>query len=270
MNSLNQLHDALPGWVSDLKKKKQRLHILANAQTPSGVPGRSYNLIIELVGNNRIAISEDPINTKLPRCCMERHINEDASFCLHLDSSRPILNPETASLWWNSVGSYLNHQDYASKWRKWPIRAQLSHGGAADIQVHMEKLTEPLGWTDELLTSIFRGVGWLAGPLPRLSKDKLRLANVRSPCPRDCRAKHYPFQKYACTQDDCGDECRKQHRSILRIDCPQRSTVEYLVQLEYLRRRKEKKIIEYLRQKGIKCCGTMDNCPLSKDLSSRD
>ena len=112
----------------------------------SGAFGRNYELVIESIENNKAVVSENSTNALLPKCCVERHINEDATFCLHFDSIKPIVEPDDVISWWNSLGDYLNHQDYSSRRRKWPIHAQLSHGEAAIAQLRMEELAEPLGW----------------------------------------------------------------------------------------------------------------------------
>ncbi len=263
MSSLSQLYDALPSWTIVESKNASVIEVRATALMPSGAPGRDYSLKIKSVPTNCITVSEDPKLAKLPRCCVERHINPDSTFCLHFDSSKPIRNMEAAQKWWNSLRAYLNHQDYAEKWRRWPIYAQLSHGGAAPIQIKMEELADPLGWRDELLASVFRNDGWLAGPLPRLTRDKRGLVNRRSPCPRGCLVLHHPLCSQACALKRCFDGCRKQHRRIVRAACPYRSIVETLVVLESQRRAKEEQVIAELVEEGVDCCGTMENCPLS-------
>ena len=263
MHSINQLQGVVPSWATVTKRSGECLHVTARAPMPSGAFGRDYELVIKFVGDNKVEVTENSTNGLLPRCCMERHINEDATFCLHLDSRKPILDPANAILWWNSLGDYLKHQDYSSRRRKWPIRAQLSHGEAALAQLRMEELAEPLGWQEEVLTSIFRGSGWLAGKLPRRTKDKTGLVNLRSPCPRGCRRKHHPYRLQACERQDCVEGCKKRHDPISLIDCLNRETVEELILVEYSRRQKEEEIFEALRSKGAKCCETMDGCPLA-------
>ena len=263
MNSIDRLHGVVPSWATVAKRNRKCLHVTARAPLPSGAFGRNYELVIESIENNKAVVSENSTNALLPKCCVERHINEDATFCLHFDSIKPIVEPDDVISWWNSLGDYLNHQDYSSRRRKWPIHAQLSHGEAAIAQLRMEELAEPLGWQDEVMASIFRGSGWLGGKLPRRTKDRTGLVNVRTPCPRGCRRKHHPYRLQACERPDCAEGCRKRHDPILRNECPYRETVEQLILVEYSRRKKEKIIFEQLRSKGVKCCDTMDNCPLA-------
>lgn len=263
MNSIERLHGEVPVWATIAKQNRKSLHVTARAPMPSGAFGRTYELIIKSTKNYGARVTENRAKALLPECCVERHINADATFCLHFDSTKPILNSEKAIMWWISLGDYLSHQDYSSKRRKWPMHAQLSHGDAAIAQLQMEKLADPLGWKEELLSSIFRGSGWLAGGLTRRTKDKFGLINVRTPCPRGCRKKHYPYRTQACERQHCVEGCKKRHDPILRVDCPYRATVEELVLVEYLRRQAEEKVIESLRSQGVKCCGTMDGCPLA-------
>ena len=264
MNSIDQLHGVVPGWATVAKRGRECLHVTARAPMPSGAFGRNYGLVIESIENNKAVVTENSTTALLPKCCMERHINADATFCLHYDSTKPILDPDNAISWWNSLGDYLKHQDYSSRRRKWPIHAQLSHGDAALAQLRMEELAGPLGWQEEVMASIFRGRGWLGGKLPRRTKDKTGLVNVRTPCPRGCRRKHYPYRLQACERQDCVEGCKKRHDPMLRIDCPNRETVEKLILAEYARRQKEEKYVEELRSKGVKCCETMDDCPLAR------
>lgn len=263
MSSLDQLKNTCPAWASITKSKPTKLNVSAVAQLPSGSAGRSYELLIELKAEDQIAVVEKD-GGHLPRCCVERHINPDASFCLHLNSTEAIRSDWAARLWWHSLGKFLSHQDYADRRRKWPMLAQLSHGDAANMQIEMEKLAEPLGWKDEEVTAaIFRQHGWLGGKLPRLSKDKRKLVSARSPCPRGCTRKHHPYRKSSCEREDCAKGCRKAHKPILRADCPNREVVESLVLLEHKRRAEEASFFKSLRKKKITCCGTMDNCPLA-------
>ena len=263
MNSIDQLQGVVPSWTTVTKRSRERLHLTARAPMPSGAIGRTYELVIESIDKKKAVVSEHHTKTLLPKCCLERHINSDATFCLHFDSTKPIEDSDVATSWWNSLGDYLKHQDYSSRRGKWPIHAQLSHGQAALAQLRMEELAEPLGWQEEVLASIFRGKGWLGGKLPRRTKDKTSLVNVRTPCPRGCRRKHHPYRLLACERRDCVEGCKKRHDPILRINCPYRDTVEKLILVEYSRRREEEEIIHGLRFKGFKCCETMDDCPLA-------
>jgi len=263
MSSIDQLYATHPKWVTVLKKRRKQFHIKASAQRPSGAQGTEYSLVIESQKDDRVAVSENAKQPRLPKCCVERHINPNATFCLHLNSTKPIQNEQEGRFWWSSLGIYLNHQDYATERRVWPMRAQLSHGEtAAFLQLEMEAIADAFGWKEEVLSSIFRHKGWLNGTLRRTTKDKLGLVNVRAPCPRQCTRKHYPYRKKSCDRTQCIDGCRKEHKLIVRADCPHRSEVEKLVLLEHRRRKQEEAFIRDIVENGVTCCGTMDHCPL--------
>lgn len=262
MNSLDYLCHAAPAWVTISKRTNSKLHIVADAPKPSGASGRQYKLIVKALQFDCVQVSENTNKSILPKCCVERHINPDSTFCLHLNSTKPIGDHQVAVYWWQSLGEYLNNQDHASKFRKWPMYAQLSHGDAANIQLEMEALANSLGWREEVVTAIFREKGWLSGVLPRRTKSKRGLVNVRSACPRGCRQKHHPLRAQACRVIECLQGCTKLHKPILRVKCPHRTEVERLVLLEHERRAKDKEIFAHLRRSSFTCCGTMDNCPL--------
>jgi hypothetical protein len=126
----------------------------------------------------------------------------------------------------------------------------------------MEKIAEPLGWKTEVLHALFRNKSWLAGDLPRILKSKNAVANLRSPCPRGCREWHFPLRSKSCEEPACAPKCKKQHKPIIRRNCPHRVSIESLVLLEHKRRQNDHKFIGQLKARGVKCCGTMKQCPL--------
>ena len=204
-----------------------------------------------------------------PEFCLERHINPDSSFCVFYGSENRIGDDEQAVLWWSHLASYINNQVYAGRFLVWPQGAGLSHGDAAAEQVAMEILAEPLSWKEELWQGMFRRSGWLAEKLPRISKDGKRVVNSRSPCPRGCTRKHKGFRKPSCESLDCLPGCKKEHKPVLRAECPQRKTVERIILHETRRRRIEEDMVRKLHQSGHRCCGSMKYCPL-RDLENAD
>lgn len=262
MSAINRLAEAAPDWIEVHKRAAAKLTFKANPPTRSGGPGkRSYELVAE-VRTGELTVSELAPGKDLPKLCVERHINPGSTFCLYVDSEVLPQTNEAARYWWRGLKAYLQHQQYADKHANWPIDAQMSHGPAADIQKRMEDVADEFGWRPELLASIFRKKGWLGGTLLRLGKDRKSLVNARSPCPRGCSRKHYPFRKAACQRVECHASCRKQHPPILRVDCPHRKAVEQLVMLEFARREIEARMIEQLEKDGHRCCGTMKQCAL--------
>lgn len=239
----------------------------AQPRNPGGGLGRTYELEIFTNAQAGVSVREYPVSI-LPACCVERHINPNATFCLSYDSQKPIEDIEQAHSWWHSLETYLRNQDFASRRRVWPLSAGLSHGEhAAEIQLKMEEIAEPLAWKDEVLRSIFAGEGWLSGKLPRRSQDRSTLVNVRTACPRGCRRLHGVPRKEFCHLSECHSACKKMHKPILRADCPQRAQVETLVLLEHQRRQREEEMLRSLIKSGVTCCETMDRCPI-RDLQA--
>lgn len=265
MKSIDYLCNTIPDWAEVTQRRAQSLHINVVTIRPSGAHGQKYALKINQTPTGKIDVSEASAGTILPKCCVERHINPDSTFCLHLDSNRRIDDDGMAINWWHSLATYLDHQAFSSKWRRWPLDAQLSHGhAAANTQLKMEAVASELGWKTEVLRGIFRKAGWLGGVLPRKSKGGTALANARHPCPRGCLELHYPLRKAACSQGECLEGCEKTHRPISRRRCPHREAIEKIVLLEHKRRSQEDAVMKTISQAKIRCCGTIDNCSLSQ------
>lgn len=264
MSSLAYLLNSIPHWVGVLSSSGSELRICARPPHPSGRLGRSYILEVRSGADDHLCVAEVADRRQLPATCVERHINPDSTFCLFINSSEPISSTDQAEYWWESLRIYLVNQDFAHKRGSWPIESGLSHGDAGRVQLEMEEIAEPLNWKEELLNSMFRGEGWLSGSLPRRHRRKGALVAARSPCPRGCTRKHAALRKRACELVSCSADCRRQHKSILRAECPNRDAVERLVLLEYERRAKEAELIAALKADGIRCCGTMKNCPLRR------
>jgi len=263
MNSLDELLQQVPEWVEVESRKSKKAVIRATCVRDSGALGDVYSLAVEQLASDRIKIYETKAEQKLPKCCVERHINSDSSFCLHLDSSKPVGSPKAARDWWNSLARYLSNQEYAARFGRWPINQGLSHGDAATTQVEMERLADTVGWRDEVLSSIFRGTGFLHDAPLRLSKDKSRFVNLRTPCPRGCKRLHFPYRKRSCERHECKTDCQRDHRPILRASCPNRDVIERLNRLEIKRRSQERELLNDLKQSKTPCCGTMKDCPLA-------
>ena len=263
MKPIALLVDTLPSWAEINEQKSAKLVFTVSPPSRSGVPGTcAYDLVVT-ANKDGIRVSELVPGTWLPAFCIERHINPGSTFCLYLNSEQDIQSLGQAQHWWNGLQAYLQHQQYAEKFCRWPIEAQMSHGPAAEIQLKMEEVAAKFGWKQEILAAIFRKKGWLGGKLPRLTKDGERLANARSPCPRQCTRKHHPYRKSACQRSACMPSCCKQHPPILRVDCPSRSGVENLVRFEHVRRKVDALVIKELKEEGWSCCGRMEDCPLA-------
>ena len=261
------LLEALPNWVEILGPGDGAVAILARPPSPDGSVVRDWRLVIGPSKRGGSSVRESVLGAQLPKCCPERHINEDGSFCTQLDSDGAIFDVEAAHAWWRSLKTFLVHQINAETTGLWPVGAQFSHGFAADVQLDMEKIALPLGWIDELLEGIFRHRGWLGNELLPLAKGHRgkpsHVANSRTACPRGCR-------KTASGSVHCMDVTKQEPQSgkpTLRTDCPHRIEMEQLIMLEHKRRRLEKLMIVEVVQRGVKCCDTMLHCPIKEQCS---
>lgn len=260
---LELLGAAAPNWATFSRIGDQHCLIEALPPQRDGTPGCvAYRLSVKS-RNQILALSEERPGTAMPSCCVERHINPDSTFCLFIRSYIPPQSEEDAEKWWHGLLAFLQHQQFAAEHRRWPIRAQMSHGDAASIQLRMDTIAAEHDWSDEVSASMFRNKGWLSGSLPKRSRKKKALVNARAPCPRGCVRLHSPLSRKSCSQGGCRIDCNRMHPPVLRQECPNRAAIEELVLLEYERRLREHNFIEDLRKKGVTCCGTMENCPLS-------
>lgn len=257
MSSLSLILRNTPAWATVDSSRPGFAIVSASPQLEGGKPPRTFSIELRISTSGGIKALEQPEHRQWPSSCLERHINPDSSFCVFYGSESRIEDDEQAALWWSHLASYINNQVYADRYKVWPQGAGLSHGDAAVEQVAMEILAGPLGWKEELWQGMFRSSGWLAENLPRISKDKTRVVNSRSPCPRGCTRKHKGLRKHSCAPG-----CKKTHRPILRADCPHRESVEQIILHEHRRRAIEREMVQKLYQQGHRCCGTMKQCPL--------
>ncbi len=261
-SSLNLLKDGLPKWARLVCDGDGFFEAMVAPRRPSGSPGRNYRLHFQARRDGGADVKEAADSPLLPNFCMERHINPGGTFCVFFGSTRPLSDEFEATKWWENLNKYLISQDYAHSRREWRLKEGLSHGDAALTQLEMEKIAAPLGWEDELHYAMFRRKGWLSGPLPRLNKTKTALVNARTACPRGCRHLHGLNRRSKCTQSKCASGCKKQHKPVVRVNCPNRQAVEALVLLEHRRRAQELKIAKDVQNEDFVCCGTMDHCLL--------
>ncbi|SFA88899.1 hypothetical protein SAMN05421688_1502 [Poseidonocella pacifica] len=264
MNAVQQLLRSVPEWVSIKERQQEMATVLASPPGLGGSFPGGFWLMLEVSEHGGVAVSEVQDQRQLPEFCLERHINPDSTFCVFFRSEHPLEDTEAAKTWWSYLAVYLANQVYAKKRGIWPLGSGLSHGDAAHIQIKMEALAEPLGWKDDLWNAIFRGKGWLAEQLPRISKQRDRVVNARSPCPRGCTWKHKLLRKASCYVTSCDAGCNRAHKPILRAECPNRKVIEDLVLNEHERQRIETRIVDSLKVERRVCCGTMKRCPLRK------
>lgn len=265
MSSLKLLSENCPDWVEIQQKSWCRATIVVAPPLAGSVDPVRYYLDLALTDKGGVSVCEQSEHRRFPEFCMERHINPGGTFCLEYGSEDRLSDVDAANRWWSSLESFLHNQEYAAKRGEWPLAAGLSHGQAALEQLAMEELAKPLGWTDELLGGMFRGRGWLARNLPRVTRTLDLVVNARTPCPRGCTWKHRSLRKNSCELDSCETGCRKLHKPVLRANCPNRRIIEEIVLREHRRRAIEAAIVADLKKQKAQCCGSMKNCPIRKD-----
>lgn len=236
----------MPSWVAAEKCTANELNVIATPPKQSGAPGTSVKIRIWTAAD-AVNVAEAQIGHLFPRSCPQRHINHDGTFCLGLNAGANIQNNQLAAEWWGKLAKYLNCQEYAKALAQWPPRQQLSHGNAATFQIEAENFALRLGILQDYLDAVEHHEGWLAGDLPKCSKDERRILNGRAPCPKGCKT--------------------KRGAKLLRKQCKDSEIMWGLIANETLRRLEEKHFVQSYRRDDFKCCGTMKNCPFREQGS---
>lgn len=223
----------------------EAFNIQANPPRSGGLSGISFALTVKNDDGNIVVLETIP-GTVLPIACPERHINRNGTFCIGLNAGKKITTREDAEQWWGFLAEFLDSQQSAAKYRRWPPGRWLSHGDAAIEHLAMEKISQKLGWEEEIRIAIEHKQGWLGGMLPRHRKNSNMLVNQRLPCPRGCLRRK-----------------GKSSLRMLRRKCPHKHQVSLLVKHENSRRKLEASFVKEFLADGFFCCGTMKDCPFS-------
>ena len=234
---LRLLIDCAPEWVVIERETRDGGCLCAQAVEGSGKKGRQYRLRLSLGHKGQVEIREHQPDL-LPSFCPERHINEDASFCLGYEAGSQVIDSDSAGQWWEKLRSFLLCQDTAANTGHWPYYAALAHGDAGKFQMIGETVAEQLGVLDDF-KSAMSGTGWIADNVWQVTDDGKRLLNGRMPCL-------------------CGRRGRRGRRK-LRKECYDDGD-QCLVMIEVQRRDAEKDF--WASKRGKPCCGTMLSCPL--------
>ena len=129
---VNALNDTPDSEIIIRSQELSYLSVLINLKRVDGktVP---YQLEIHAVKNNKVVVSE--LTQLLPKCCPERHINSDGTFCLSWqdDIDLSIIDIEKAAFGGKHLlASYLNKNEFIK--RQWPDQNAWAHGSAAKFQ----------------------------------------------------------------------------------------------------------------------------------------
>ncbi|HEX8164566.1 MAG TPA: E2 domain-containing protein [Beijerinckiaceae bacterium] len=223
---------------------------------PSGAPGPAYRIRASVVGSS--ASAKEDVPSRLPKACPERHINLDGSFCLYWAEAEPlpILSADDARTWWGKLLTFLQRQENVRSLRRWPGKSDArAHGPtAARYQLITERAAATLGETfasrlkDGRFATLRRsGNGRLR---IQLLLDRRRFLTLRVP------EKKIMTLRAAC-------KCDRATRLPLRA-CGSHAEV-FATFIEALQgwQDAEDEFFKSLAQSGLKCCGTVDDCPLA-------
>lgn len=220
-----------------------------------------YYLRISSTQENKIIVSETVVHL-LPKCCPDRHINFDGTFCLYWDDDIDlrITSIDKATLWWQILINFLLKQERAKKKREWPNQEDAwAHGRAAVFQKSALSALDKIGVNYRafiLSNSIqvtYHKTNRGNGSYYKVLKNGARWYIVWE-----------KFQRVAMLRQKClcGSKSEKSYKTTLR-NCCDRLHQKYFVHfaINYYRwKMEEEKFWECF--KGQACCNTLDSCPL--------
>lgn len=238
--SIAALAQCCPTWADFRPLDGREAHVDVVAVRASKTFTRLFELrIVHLA--DQILVFERPIGSTLPLCCPERHINPDGSFCIGIRAGESV-TMENAASWWEKLHAFALCQETAQETGYWPSEAQLSHGQAGDAELAAESAAHQLGLSSAYREAVAFDSGTIAAGLSKIDASSGLLRNGRSAC--------------VCGRTD------RRGRALLRRDCHQRGLGCPIV-LEHRRRSLLAKYWNAL-QGRVKCCGTMNGCPLNR------
>jgi hypothetical protein len=238
--SLAALARCCPTWADFRSIDGREAHVDVVAVRASKTFTRLFELRLVHLSDD-ISVFERVIGSTLPTCCPERHINPDGSFCIGLRAGEGITD-ETAPAWWDKLHAFALCQETAAETGFWPSEAQLSHGGAGEVELAAEDAADQLGLRAVYREAVAFDTGLIASGLRKIAARTGTLRNGRSACV-------------------CGRTDRRGH-ILLRRDC-HRSGLGCPIVFEHRRRVMVDRYWRSLRG-HVTCCGTMQECPLTK------
>ncbi len=257
---VSALNDTPDSEIIIRSQELSYLNVLINLKRVDGktVP---YQLEIHAVKNNKVVVSE--LTQLLPKCCPERHINSDGTFCLSWqdDIDLSIIDIEKAAFWWQTLIGFLLKQERVHKKRQWPDQNAWAHGSAAKFQRDALSALDQVGanfktlvFSDSIQVTYHKTnkgngsyyKGFRNGLLWYVVWEKFqRVAILRQKCL-------------------CGSKNRKHYKSTLR-NCSNQLHQKYFVDfaINYYHWKIEEANF-WVDFKGKSCCGTLDECPLKE------
>lgn len=257
VSALNDTHDS---EITIQSHEDTTLYVLLNLQRVDGkiVP---YQLKINATQGAKVVVSEVTPQL-LPVCCPERHINSDGTFCLYWedDIDLGITTIDKATLWWQTLISFLLKQERAKKKREWPDKDAWAHGSAAEFQRSALSALDQIGVdfkNSVMLESIqvtYHKANKGNGSYYKVLKNGLPWYIVWE-----------KFQRIALLRQKClcGSNSKRRYKNTLR-NCSKQSHQKYFVDFAInFYHWKTEEAAFWAHFKGKSCCGTLDECPLN-------
>ena len=133
--NLEALARTAPGDVQDFELRSGRASFVWRHENMDGSV-IEFALVVWRGLDGRLVVMEAVPGDKLPRACLERHINGDSTFCMFLPGASD--EPTSEGQWWVTLAAYLDLQLRADALGDWPERFGRAHGFAAYVQEGFE------------------------------------------------------------------------------------------------------------------------------------
>ncbi|MFD2053752.1 E2 domain-associated cysteine-rich protein [Mesorhizobium calcicola] len=259
MSALALLAETARDNHSDLVSWKDNVAIFAvQPVNASGAPATRFLITVADTGDKIVA--KEAKTEHLPSFCPERHINFDGTFCLYWAEAEPleITDAEAARRWWGKLLIFLLRQRTAAALCSWPGKGEArAHGPeAARYQAAAEASAIRIGGAFEKalkegrLTTLRRRHG--GHDRLRLLLDGRRLLTV------DVETGQVMTRRQRCQCD------RGSGLPLAACSDHAQMCADLAAALEGWRLA-EAKFFDSFKDSSLKCCGTMDECPL-RDL----
>ncbi|TGU93162.1 hypothetical protein EN794_032390 [Mesorhizobium sp. M00.F.Ca.ET.151.01.1.1] len=259
MSALALLAETARENHSDLVSLNDNVAIFA-VQPANASGGPATRFLIKVIDSGDKIVAKETKNEHLPSFCPERHINFDGTFCLYWAEVEPhdITDAEAAGRWWGKLLIFLLRQRTAAALRSWPGKGEArAHGPeAARYQAVAEASASKLSKAfekalkEERLTTSRRRLG--GHDRLRLLLDGRRLLTV------DMESGQVMTRRQSCKCD--------RGSGLPLVACSDHAQVfaDLAASLAGWRLA-EAKFFDSFKDSSLKCCGTMDECPL-RDL----
>ena len=213
-----------------------------------------YRLQVIALRKGRVAVKENPV-AKLPRCCPDRHINRDGTFCLNWDEANPlpIVDEASAKRWWGYLVEFLRCQEVASALRKW-VCPGYAHGDAAKYQREAERAAAKLGPRVSSLVEEGRLLARRRESHGRARIELLKDGNVLARVSQ--RSGFLSDRQIPCV-------CSEQDTRPISECGEHAADLQSLVTALYEWRVSEQRFVRELSRSGVSCCRTLDQCSLT-------